>query len=412
MNVLVLAVLIVLIEPLRVHAASDDYPTVQFRGFGTAALGGTDTDRLGFRRVNNQRRGLTRSWGFDNDSRLGLQLDVDFSRTWHAGVQWVARNHVGDFFEQNLDWAYLRWRPLDDLDIRLGRLGLDLFFLSEYREVGYAYPWIRPPHEFYAANPVYHFDGADVSKRFRIGDGHLTAKLFGGYAYYQLPIYKTDVLNGGVTLLGGNLVFERGNWRARIGHVFATQETELPLQELRSAMHSPDLNAVWPAARALSAELRTRGNYAQFSSVGLAYDDGTWLAQAEAHYTDSNMSVQPNVLGGYLSLGRRIDAVTLYSVYGTSHSLHHQINVPMPAIQTPDLMEIWKGVDTAFNGNGLDQQSATVGVRWDAYRNVAIKAEWNHYWLGQHGTVLWDDPGTGDVPHNVNVWSFGVDFLF
>jgi hypothetical protein len=91
-------------------------------------------------------------------------------------VQWVARNHAGAFFEQNLEWAYLRWRPWNDLDLRVGRLGLDVFLLSDYRNVGYAYPWMRPPQEFYAPLFPYHLDGADIAQRFHLGEGFLTLK--------------------------------------------------------------------------------------------------------------------------------------------------------------------------------------------------------------------------------------------
>lgn len=111
--------------------AEDSYPGFTVKGFGTLGASGTDTSRFRFRRDIKQSSGVDNRWGIDTDSRLGLQLDVDINQSWHATAQWVARNNTGDFFEQNLDWLFLRWRPVDDLDIRLGRLGFDVFMLSE-----------------------------------------------------------------------------------------------------------------------------------------------------------------------------------------------------------------------------------------------------------------------------------------
>ena len=153
-----------------------------FKAFGTLAAIGTDNDNIGFRRDYTQDYGANSHWGLGTDSRLGLQLDADFSREFHAAVQWVARNHAGNFIEQNLEWAFLRWRPRDDLDLRLGRLGFDAFLLSDYRNVGYAYPWMRPPSDFYGPLFTYHFDGADLARRFSLGEGYLTLKAYAGHS--------------------------------------------------------------------------------------------------------------------------------------------------------------------------------------------------------------------------------------
>ncbi|MDC2890545.1 hypothetical protein [Psychrosphaera algicola] len=36
--------------------------------------------------------------------------------------------------------AFLRYKPTANLDIRLGRVPLDTFLITEYREVDYAFP--------------------------------------------------------------------------------------------------------------------------------------------------------------------------------------------------------------------------------------------------------------------------------
>jgi hypothetical protein len=146
--------------------------------------------------------------------------------------------------------------------------------------------------------------------------------------------------------------------------------------------------------------------------VGLAYDDGRWLAQLEASYTASGLDVLPSAAAGYFSFGRRFGAVTAYSLYGVGESMKHRVRLPALALKSPTITPLWDAVDAAFNQNGLGEQSLSLGLRWDVYQNIALKAQWTHFWLERNGVVLWDELGTGPSPGQVNLWSMGVDFIF
>ncbi len=393
--------------------AEDSYPDFKVTGFGTLGASGTDTDRLAFRSDIKQTPGVTDSWGFDTDTRMGLQVDVDINESWHAMAQWIARNTAGDFLEQNLDWAFLRWRPADDLDIRVGRLGIDTFMLSEYRNVGYAYLWMRPPHEFYSGLPVYHFDGADIAKKFEIGEGVMTVKAFGGHSFTQVPTNLSGLAEQDLTLIGGKLAYEVGNWNARISYNYSLNNDEIaPLQPLLTALNSTEINAVWPGAQALAGKIATKNKVVHFSSIGLGYDDGIWLAQMEASYTHTDMTVYPSVASAYLSAGRRLGKVTLYSLFGISETLNNPVNVSNPLVPVPEIIELRNAADQLLNTNGVDEQSVSLGLRWDVHEHVALKTQWSHNWLGNNGASLWLPRGTGSTPDTVNVWSVGMDFMF
>lgn len=397
----------------RLAFANDAYPNFTVKGFGTLGASGTDTDQLGFRRDIKQTPGVSNNWGYATDSRLGLQLDVDINKSWHATAQWVARNNAGDFFEQNLDWLFLRWRPVDDLDIRVGRMGFDVFMLSEYRNVGYAYLWMRPPHEFYAVLAPYHFDGADIAKKFEVGEGTLTIKAFGGYSFFQVPTGFSNLAEQGLTVAGGKLAYEYGNWNARIGYAYSLNNLELaPLQPLLNALNSAGVNAVWPDAQSLGQQISSKNKAGHFSSIGLAYDDGLWLAQMEASYINSEASTYSSVASGYLSAGRHIGKVTLYSLFGISESLNNQVKISNPLVPVPAVVELRNAVDQALNNNDVDEKSVSLGLRWDVHENIALKTQLSHYWLGNNGTALWLTPASGSTPNTVNVWSVGMDFVF
>jgi len=384
-----------------------------FKAFGTLAAIGTDSDRIAFRRDYTQSHGATSDWGIDTDSRLGLQLDADINQPFHAAVQWVARNHAGNFIEQNLEWAYLRWRPRDDLDLRLGRLGFDAFLLSDYRNVGYAYPWMRPPSDFYGPLFTYHFDGADLAKKVDLDEGRLTFKAYAGHSndetLAQQPGATVATLE--MALFGGNVVYESGNWRARIGYTHLTPLKNLPLRSLHAALDNPQVQAAWPGVGGIFDALAIDGKQLHFSAIGLAYDDGTWPIQAEAAYISSNIAWLPDIATAYLSVGRRLGTWTWYTVSGIGESQRYHVQVRQPLAQTPALVGLAGSVDHLLNGNGVDQISASLGARWDVYENIALKAQWSHFWLGGNGTLYWLELKT-PLPSQVNAWSFGVDFVY
>ncbi len=186
--------------------ANDNYPNWSIKGFGTLGFAYSDNDKLGFYRDRTQTQEVKKSLEIATDSRLGLQLDVDINDFWHITTQFIVRDHAGDFFEQNLDWAFLKWNPGNDYEIRAGRLGADAFLLSDYRNVGYAYPWMRPPHEFYANIPLTHYDGINIKKTLFLENGDLAFKLYGGYTSTKLSeTYNNFDLDA--SFVGANILY-------------------------------------------------------------------------------------------------------------------------------------------------------------------------------------------------------------
>lgn len=259
----------------------------------------------------------------------------------------------------------------------------------------------------------YHFDGADIAKRFSIGGGYLTLKAFGGYSYIQYPTIISDSEDQGLAVAGGKLGYEYGNWTARIGYTYSLNNLESPsLQPLLKALGNAGINSVWPGAQSLVEQIAVKNKTVHFSSIGFAYDDGLWLAQMEASYTHSDLYVYPSVAKGYFSAGRRFGKVTLYSLFGISESLNNEIDLSNPLVPIPAVVELRNAIAQIPNSTGVDQKSVSLGLRWDVSDHIAVKTQWSHYWLGNNGSSLWLAPAPGSSPDTVNVWSVGLDFVF
>jgi hypothetical protein len=384
------------------------------KGFGTFGFIQTDTDKVGFLRATTQTQDATKSGGVTTDSRLGVQVDVDINPSLHATVQWTARDHAGDFFEQNLDWTFLRWNFDQNSSVRIGRMAVDLFLLSDYREVGYAYPWMRPPHEFYNNLALYHFDGLDLSHKIYFDDTLLSIKLFSGYSFNQAPstYYESQTIDFEVALVGGNVKLESGNWTARAGYSYSQALSNIKNGQLEGVLNDPAVVLGIPGIDQVKCHTDLKGANIHYYSLGVAYDDGSWLSQAEASYVNSDTVYLPDTVSGYWSIGKRISKVTLYSLFGISYSFQKDIAIPSPVIPSAELQRLSLALDRVVNKNGTDEKSISLGVRWDFHPKFALKTQWSHYWLGENGTQFWQDPTMKDKSHQVNVWSLGVDFTF
>jgi hypothetical protein len=396
----------------NVTYAEQGYPAFSVKGFGTLAVTGTDTDAIGFRRDITTVHGATKSWSIPTDSRLGLQIEAKFNEDFSATTQWVLRERTGQFFEQNLDMAFLRWNIKPDFYVRFGRVSTDAFMLSDYRNVGYAYPWMRPPHEFYGHIPIYHYDGIDITKKLELDGGYLTMRLFGGYTFNQIPSFVDNkVIEQGGTIFRGSAIYEKGDWKGRLSYSQYDVRSDTSNDNiLKEALLNPAFNVIWPDIKSLVPRLKTVGTIARFSALGVSYDDGIWLGQAEASYIDTDSAFFPSMGSGYLSLGRRFSSLTFYTLLGIGKTLD-KVNIPKPLIPNARLLPLQQVLNKTLN-NDIDEKSISLGLRWDFYTNMAFKAQWSHYWLGNNGTRTWIQDQSATPPDQVNVLSVGIDFVF
>ena len=384
------------------------------KGFGTLGLTQSDTDRLGFFRNWTVSQETTDSLEVLTDSRLGIQLDVEINDAWSGAAQFIFRDHAGKFFEQNLDGAFLRWYPSDDMVIRFGRMQVDHFLLSDYTNVGYAYSWVRPPHEFYGAIPFTHYDGIEIKKTFFMEKGNLSLKVHTGSARVDLSKAYQSLDTGGF-VAGIKFEYEQGSWRSNISYDFIGQNKEMggDITNVLAAINNPVVNTIIPGISDLTDDISIEGSKVHFLSIGTVYDDGIWLGQAEASYRKAGQVVSRDLFSGYVSIGRRFSDVTLFSTYGITHSYQSHIKVPDVVLPVPQMIALQKQIDWLVNkGDITDQQSATLGLRWDFHQKMAFKAQWTHFMFGEDGTSLWLTSRPGKNPDQVDLFSIGIDFIF
>ena len=393
----------------------------KFSAFGTAGLLYDDSPFHMQREFGQPDTFRGSKYSLLADSLVGAQVDYNITGRFDATVQMVAKKRAQQTIEESLEWAFIRWRPTDELAVRAGRLGLDLYMLSDYRSVGFAYLWQRPVVEFYGPLMFQNFDGADVAYSYKLGEGTLQGKLFGGVADRSLELVQGGGINNleMSSIFGGKVSYEDEQLRLSLGYGRATIGGNLKnISELMTPLRNS--SPLWPEAGTIANTIASKNRVIQFFSAGAAYEINNWLLQGEAGYLASNWPVLPDIMSGYLSVGYHINDFTPYVVLAAAKSQNGAPSVSSHPAVTGDsitdgqLAELYTNAVTLSHGIKVDQKTVSLGLRWDIYQNVALKFQWDLSMVAANGANLWWGPlgTTGSDTNYVNLLSTSVNITY
>ena len=353
--------------------ADDETPKVKVSGYGTVAGVFTDDGDRQFVADVSRSKGATNKLDIGQDSRLGVQASVDFKGGLSVTAQVVAKRRLTTTtrgsdkdFDINLDWFYGQYQFAPSLNLRIGRMAVPTYLLSDSLNVGYSANWLRAPVHLYTSMPFNVFDGVEFNYTRSFGEYNVSAQVAHGNA-------KTNIVTYAVTPLEAdpqssvNVIVEHGSWLARIGAVRA--KVAAPFGMVKDT----------------------------YISAGLQYDNGELVAMSEVAQRDQNKL--PALLDNKIQT-----ATYAYVAAGWRFGKL----LPLLMLSHNSL----KGTQPAGPGVVLHtQQSITapsVSLRYDMATNVALKAQIDRY--KANDTRLFSPVATDD--HAVHVFSAGMDFLF
>lgn len=412
---------VALLQNGAIALASDDLssPALRFSGFATvgAVKGGNDT--LGFRRELPGEAVYDGDVNWSTDSLLGLQLDMRLTDKLDGAVQLVVKDRLDDAVENQVEWAFLRYRFSPDWTLRVGRIGLDVYALSEYRSVGFSYLWVRPPVEFYAPVAFNSFDGLDLTWSNPLGDGLFRAKLYGGRTGNDFDVADQITNLTLDPIFGLSLGWESDHWQLRVTlsrtEVEEDQEYFPGLTQLAAVLEQ--VQPLWPAAENLRANLKSAGAVVDYHSMGLAYTNAPWQVQAEVGYIDSQVDVYPALVNSYISVGRQFGAVTVYGMLADTDNQNERIEVnppfiPFLPVESAQLALLGDALQTAFDSASMDQSSISLGMRWDVRYDTALKMQWDRSWVKQYGAGLWELKNVPDDDQVLDTFTINLNVIF
>lgn len=397
---------------LWAQTATDSAGELRFSGFGTVGLTNISAPPgWGFLRTLDQKSNARGLRG-DTDSRLGLQVNyAPNSKFELVGQVLLANRDSTAKTSDSIEWAFGAFRPNGATTLRLGRLNFDQFLTSDYRNVGFAYLYARPPVEYYGSIPT-SLDGADATHTWDTGSALWRGKIFVGRlkeaGTVLEPGYGFSITreSEGLTL--------RGGWaRARIvGITPALQEAVDALHQV-GALPVPGIAA---QANQLIDRLDYGGTSVNYTTLGVAFEQGAWQWAAEA--TQVTGSPQFSARAGYASLGRSFGAVTVYGVVSGIASTPAVLATPqwgpelaplIGPLQAAAAQALAVGA-TAGANQLLRQHTLAIGMRWNLQPKLALKLQIDQITIADHGGTLWS--GASEAAAHAHVATALLDFIF
>jgi len=382
---------------LATSAAQADEAGIQYKvsGFGTLAATAIDKSDLQLRTSLNQSRGADSTIDLGTDSRFGLQGVVTFGQGWSLTGQLLSiRRRVDSDLDSNRDfdigveWLFAQYAVTSGLDLRLGRVVLPAFMISDSRNVGYSQPWLRAPLEVYGRMPLTTMDG--IQANWRISAGAAIIGFQAGYGKGHTNISS-----------GATVIDTPSDWVSSLSAQVEWSDWLLRVGQVRSALpFSSPLLAGLGVTTPIEYTMRDT-----FTNLGLQYDNGQAIVLAEwASRKQNDMPMTQPALSGLglfaYQAGLAGKPLAKEKMWYVGAGWRFGKLLPMVAHGS------FKS-DAATSQN--DWTSTSISLRYDVANNVALKAQIGRHEAKDSSSFVTADPTD---PRSVTSLAVGVDFVF
>ncbi|MHB1075211.1 hypothetical protein [Thiobacillus sp.] len=377
-----------------------DTSMFSFSGFGTLGVVHSSEDQADFTKnayFKPDGAGYTHDWSLSVDSLIGAQISADFTPQLSGILQVISEQNYDGSYRPHVEWANIQYQFTPDSSVRIGRIILPSFLLSDSRKVAYTNPWVRPPLEIYHIVPVSISDGIDASHRLHFGDVTNTVQALYGYNDAKLPdgSHVTDRKWG---------IFNTTEYGALTVHM-AYHQARLDFKGMHPFFDA--FRQFGAEGVAIADRYDCNDKLAPLASIGVSYDPGQWFLMGEFAKSKTHCVVGAQT-GWYVSGGYRIGPFTPYLTYAVMKA---DSNTSDPGLSFDPA-----GLNPALNailGSIPVQNTISVGGRWDFAKSFDLKLQYDriHLGTGSPGTLSNTQPGF-QPGGKVNVFSATIDFVF
>ena len=349
--------------------ANSPAQAVQFDGFLTA--GGTFMDDKGKTDLTDY-QGITDDIRFDSDSRFGLQISSDISKDMEVVGQLLAEGSNQNY-NAVIEWAYVDYQFSKMASIRAGKIKESVFLISYYVEVGYAYPWIRPPAEVYSNNPLNTVNGMELLIQVPVGKNSLLIQPYLGTNSEDIPGTNGAGQFEATGIMGIDIKFSGRGYSFHVSSLTTDVRTQGSLVTKANLAPPPGV-----LINDVSFNLEAKGT-AKLTSVGFTADINDIVAYAEMQSRDESGAIDalfPDQDSHYLTLGYRVGK---WLPHITIAAIDGEAGANLAAVDCAEKL----GCGAAPDGTNLfsgqfpyaEQKSTTFGVRYELNDSAALKFE-------------------------------------
>jgi hypothetical protein len=332
----------------------------QLSAFGTLAYSRTNSAAADYRLAPSYQFAAGEQWTSVLDSRLGVHGQLGISDNLRVVGQVLLRRNSNDEVQWTAPWAYLHWQPDPQYELLLGRFRHSLFMITDEIDVGYAWPWSRPPVDLYSlvAESSY-VDG--VKFRYRDSLGSYTAVMethFGRLNLNRLPrMYIQNDKNYGLALSLSN-----GLMTYRVSMVQA--QVSLRSERLNSLIQQIALQSPLIAEEYSVTDVSPQ----RYLNLGVRYESGNWLLISEASRLWLKTRLLPDKWACYLTIGKTLDDWTPYLTFARQNMVEFTAEQRLTGATAAAIRQ--------FEMNAISAQTTySAGLRWDFAEGVALKIQ-------------------------------------
>lgn len=365
-----------------------------FKTFGTIGAVYNDSNYI-YRKDIFQKDGSTKDISFKTDSIAGLQTSLYLNDNLSIIAQGILKNDYDDEIRAKLDWAYIKYDTNENISLKVGRIRTPYYNNSENLNIGYSNLMIRESVEVYGQVPFSSFNGAMLKYTNTIGNFFYALEAGGGIEKLIVPIHSLhqDVNVDIDDLYTLNLTFGTNIIEFRATYLQADiSATNASLNYLFSSLKGAGLNE-------LASKYEFVDKKSKYLGYGVFIDYNNIIFNSE--YGQRRIpSYFADVHGYYATLGYNFEKTIPFITYAKS-----KMDVPTYEASTPSA-----DLNAILRAQNLAQSSTTLGVKQYINKNIDIKLQYEHIVpKGEHGSYHLN---TGITPHDMNVFSFAMDFIF
>ena len=369
--------------------ASTSAQAIQFDGFMTVGAAKIvdieDADKGNIYIGGLGDRGISEDLSFERDSRFGLQISSDVAENMSVVAQILGRGESGNF-NAIVEWAYVDYKFNDIASVHVGKIKQPVYLVNDYIEVGYAYPWIRPPQEVYLLNnPLNTVNGIELLLQIPVGPGTLSLQPYIGSNRDDIPnaqgaFFEAENIYGlDIKYSGRGYTVHASNFQCEV-KTFGGFTTQSPFG-------------------AVNVDLNGKGD-CNVTAAGFNLDIADVVVYSEwTKRTTSETLERPfgDTEAFYVTLGYRFGKlmphITFASIDGEASTVQPGA-VSGPGIPGPG----------SFNFPVQIQTSITAGLRYEVNDSAALKVEYQVVDVEQDAAEL------GKANQQFNYGLFNTDF--
>lgn len=370
---------------------------VQFDGFITVG-GAVHDDPTNTYIGSLGDKGITDTLSFETDTRFGLQISSEVAKNMSV-VSQILGTGVDGNFNAVVEWAYVDYEIDKNISVRAGKIKQPVYLVNDYVEVGYAYPWIRPPVEvYYLNNPLNTVNGIEVLFQYDWGPGTISFQPYFGSNRDDIPNTQGQGYFEAENIRGLDIKY---SGRGYTGH-FSNFTCDVELfGQLSGVPTGPG-----GAGPSVNIDLSGTGE-CEVSSVGLNLDIDNIVVYSEwQKRTTTNTLARPfgQQDAFYATLGYRFGK---YLPHITFASIDGKVGKAGPYAVTCNNDPLCGGGTAPLQNFPISVQSSiTAGLRYELNDSAALKFEHS---IVDVDTVAATGAGTPN-PQGINFGLFNSSF--